>query len=194
MFNSTPMIVKETSNGYYRFDIRDEMLSRRELECVGEINADSVYSLSRQLRHLQQEDPDAEITMYINSPGGEVSSGMALYDVMQGISCPVRTVCLGTAASMAAVLFAAGDMREILPHGRVMIHDPLIPGGIGGSALQVERTSQNLLKTREDICSVLAKACGKTLEEIYAKTATDSWFDAQEAVDFGLADRVIETL
>lgn len=191
---NTPKIVRESSTGFFTFDIRDQMLLNREVECVGTIDAASVYSLCRQLRWLQEEEPESEITMYINSPGGEVDSGLALYDVMQGVSCPVRTVCLGTAASMAALLFASGSRREILPHGRVMIHDPLIPGGVGGSALHIQDISLNLLKTRESLGRILAERTGHSLEEIYARTAKDSWFDAQDAVDFGLADAVIDRI
>ena len=190
----TPRIVRETSNGMESWEIQDEMLRSREVECVGEIDAGSVYSLSRQLRYLQSQDPEAEITMFINSPGGEISSGLALYDVMKGISCPVRTVCLGAAASMAAVLFAAGDRREILPHGEVMIHDPLICGGAGGSALHVQDVSRRLLKTRDSLGQILAVCTGRSLREIYRKTAKDTWFSAEEAVAFGLADRVIDRL
>lgn len=191
-FNTTPRIIRETSAGDFTYDIRDEMLAHREVECVGEINDMTVYSLCRQLRYLQSQDPQGEITLFINSPGGEVKSGLALYDVMQGISCPIRTVCMGQAASMGAVLFAAGDVRHILPHGQVMIHDPLIPGGVGGSALAIQDVSRGLLKTRETICAILSKHTGKSRKEILRKTAKDTWFDAQEAVAFGLADQVIE--
>lgn len=188
-----PMIIRETSNGDSLRNILDEMLLYREVECVGEINAASVYSLCRQLRHLQREDPHQEITMYINSPGGSVADGLALYDVMRGISCPIRTVCLGTATSMGALLFAAGNTRDILPHGRVMIHDPLI-GQTGGSALQLHEISQSLMQTREQMGRLLAQFTGRTLEEIYEKTRRDSFFNAEEAVAFGLADRVIQTI
>ncbi len=125
---------------------------------------------------------------------GEVSSGLALYDVMQAISCPIRTVCLGKAASMGAILFAAGDKREILPHGEVMIHDPLIYRGVGGSALSVQETSRQLLKTRQTLGDILARHTGKSRQEIYRKTAKNTWFSAEEAVSFGLADRVINKL
>ena len=192
--NCSPRIIKETSSGLFLYHIQDEMLRCREVECVGEINSESVYAISRQLRYLQSQDPEEEITLYINSPGGEVSSGLALYDVMKGISCPIRCVCIGSAASMGAVLFAAGDRRDILPHGRIMIHDPLIAGGVGGSALKLQDISRNLMKTREALCGILAKHTGKRLEEIYEKTAKDSWFDAEEAVSFGLADRIIQTI
>lgn len=188
-----PMIIRETSRGDSRRSILDEMLMHREVECVGEINADSVYCLCRQLRHLQREDPHGEITMYINSPGGSVADGLALYDVMEGISCPIRTICLGTAASMGALLFAAGKQRDILPHGRVMIHDPLI-GRTGGSALQLQEISQSLMETREQMGQLLARFTGRTLEEIYEKTRRDSFFNAEEAVAFGLADRIITTI
>lgn len=194
MNNNTPNIIRETSSGPYICTIQDEMLTHREIECVGEINAESVYSLIRQLRHLQRENPDEEITMYINSPGGEVRSGLAVYDVMRAISCPIRTVCMGTAASMGAVLFAAGDQRDILPHGKVMIHDPLISGGVGGSALHVQEVSKDLLKTREILCGILAQRTGRSRREIYKKTAKDTWFTAEEAVAFGLADQVIEQM
>jgi len=190
----SPSIIRETSSGPYLCEIQDEMLQRREIECVGEITMESVYALTRQLRYLCHEDPDKEITLYINSPGGEVTSGLALYDVMKGISCPVRTVCMGMAASMGAVLFASGDKRDILPHGQVMIHDPLISGGLGGSALALQEVSRNLMKTRETICQILAEHTGKSLKEIYKHTAKDTFFDAEEAVRFGLADRVIHQI
>ena len=188
-----PRIERETSAGVFFCEIQDEMLKNSELECTGPIDSDSVYQLCRQLRYLRQKDPDKEITVFINSPGGEVDSGLALYDVMKGISCPIRTVCLGEAASMAAVLFAAGDKREILPHGRVMIHDPLI-SSTGGSALRLEEISRNLMETRRELCEILSRHTGKTLEEVYEKTARDCWFNADEAVEFGLADRVIHTI
>ena len=189
-----PMILKETSEGLFRCEIQDEMLTHREIEVVGDINAESVYSIIRQLRYLEREDADAEITMFINSPGGEVSSGLALYDVMKAISCPIRTVCIGTAASMGAVLFVAGNKRDLLPHARVMIHDPLISGGIGGSALQLKSISEHLLHTRKTMAKILAQHTGKTIDEIYNKTSNDTYFYGEEAVEFGLADRVVDKI
>ena len=194
MSYETPMIVRETSDGYFRYAIEEDMLAKREVECVGEITPEKAYSLTRQLRWLEREDGSAEITLLINSPGGDVNSGLALYDVMKGLSCPVRTVCLGTAASMAAVLFAAGARREILPHGRVMIHDPLISGSSGGSALQMQAVSDRLLQFRRELCSILAECTGKTLQQIYRKTCKDTYFDAESAVTFGLADCVIQRI
>lgn len=133
-----PQIIRETAEGLNRLDIRDEMLDQRELELMTSVDAESCAVVIRGLLHLQRQDPTMPITLYINSPGGEVQSGLALYDVMQAVSCPIRTVCLGMAASMGALLFIAGDEREILPHSRIMIHDPLIGAGAGGSALSVK--------------------------------------------------------
>lgn len=194
MSYETPMIVRETNSGYFRYSIAEEMLTKREVECTGELTAEKIYDLTRQLRYLEREDPHAEIIMLINSPGGEVQSGLALYDIMKSLTCPIRTVCLGIAASMAAVLFAAGTRREILPHSRVMIHDPLIPTGTGGSALQMQAVSERLLESRKELCSILAECTGKTLQQIYRKTCKDTYFDAQEAVNFGLADCVVQKI
>ena len=194
IFMTEPRIIKETSSGTSFSEIRDEMFSDREILCVGEINSVTVNSLINQIRYLAKSDPEKEITMYINSPGGEVSSGLALYDVMKAVKCPIRTVCVGTAASMAAVLFASGSERDMLPHARIMIHDPLIIGGAGGSALAMKRLSDDLLRTREIMCGILSEHTGRTLEEIYEKTASDSFFYADEAIKFGLADKVVESL
>ena len=186
-------IIKESSYGYHLIPIQDEMLSHREVELVGEVDAATVNALTRQLRYLQRQDPEAPVTLYINSPGGSVDSGMALYDVIQAVSCPVRTVCVGLAASMAALLFVSGAKRDMLPHSRLMIHDPLIVQ-TGGSALKLKAVSDDLMETRQIIAKVIADHAGKSTEEILAKTASDSYFRAEEAVEFGLADRIITSL
>lgn len=187
----TPNIIKETAEGTTYCPIQDEMFSvRRCVEVVGEITRDSVYSLVLQLRHLQHSAPGEEITMYINSPGGSVCDGLALYDVMAAVSCPIRTVCVGMAASMGALLFAAGDVREILPHAEVMIHDPLV-NGISGSALSIEESSRRLMNIRQITAEILSRHTGHTIEEVYEKTKQDSYFSAQEAVAWHLADRII---
>ena len=186
-------IIKESSYGYHLIPIQDEMLSHREVELVGEVDAATVNALTRQLRYLQRQDPEAPVTLYINSPGGSVDSGMALYDVIQAVSCPVRTVCVGLAASMAALLFVSGAKRDMLPHSRLMIHDPLIVQ-TGGSALKLKAVSDDLMETRQIIAKVIADHSGKSTEEILAKTASDSYFRAEEAVEFGLADRIITSL
>ena len=189
-----PNIIRETSEGLNQITIQDILFQRREVECIGEITGDSVAALILQLRYLHHEAPEQEITMYINSPGGEVSSGLALYDVMKAIQCPIRTVCVGTAASMAAILFLSGDKRDMLAHSKVMIHDPLIPGGIGGSALKVDAVARNLMQTRQTIANIISRHTGKSLEDVLAKTASDSYFDAEQAVKWGLADRIIHEL
>ena len=189
-----PNIIRETSEGLNQIPIQDILFQRREVECIGEITEDSVAALILQLRYLHREAPEQEITMYINSPGGEVSSGLALYDVMKAIQCPIRTVCVGTAASMAAILFLSGDKRDMLAHSKVMIHDPLIPGGIGGSALKVDAVARNLMQTRQTIANIISRHTGKSLEDVLAKTASDSYFDAEQAVKWGLADRIIHEL
>lgn len=190
----TPNIIKETSEGTTYCPIQDELFNRmRSVEVVGEIKRESVYSLILQLRYLQQADRDKEITMYINSPGGSVSDGLALYDVMQALKCPIRTVCVGMAASMGALLFAAGSQRDILTHAQVMIHDPLTTG-ISGSALNIEESSRRLMETRKITAEILSRHTGHTLEEVYGKTKTDTFFNAQEAVAWGLADRIIHTI
>lgn len=188
-----PDIIQETSQGTARIPIQDALFQSREIFCVGEITKENAISLIMQLRYLQTT-ASTEITMYIDSPGGEVSSGLALYDVMQGITCPVRTVCLGCAYSMAALLLASGNRRDMLPHSRVMIHDPLITGGVGGSALHLDSIAQDLMRARETIAQILVKHTGRCLEEIYEKTRTDTYFDAEEAVAWGLADRITPIL
>ena len=189
-FVNEARIIKESSRGYDLIPIRDEMLSHREVELAGEVDADSVNALIRELRYLQRQDPEGEITMYINSPGGGVDSGLALYDVMQTVSCPIRTVCVGLAASMAALLFISGSRRDMLPHSRLMIHDPLIVQ-TGGSALRLKAVSDDLMETRQITARVIAEHSGRSLEEILEKTATDSFFRAEEAVACGLADNII---
>lgn len=189
---TTPNIIKETCEGTACIPIQDALFRRREIYCIGEIDAETANSIIVQLHFLSIEDPRAEITIYINSPGGEISSGLAMYDAMQAVSCPVKTVCIGMAASMAAVLFCSGSKREILPHARILIHDPLISGGIGGSALKLDSVAKDLMQMRKTVGKILAKHTGHSLEDVLSKTATDSYFSATEAVAWGLADRVIE--
>lgn len=193
-FYYTPQILRESAEGINRFDIRDEMLANRELELTGAVDAESCAGIIRGLIYLQRQDAKAPITLYVNSPGGEVQSGLALYDTMRAVSCPVHTVCLGMAASMGALIFIAGDERQILPHGRVMIHDPLIGGGIGGSALSVKARADDLMRIRDITAEVISRHSGMPLERVFKLTASDTYFEAQAAVDAGLADRIITTL
>ena len=189
-----PQIIRETAEGLNRLDIRDEMLDQRVLELMTSVDAESCAVVIRGLLHLQRQNPTAPITLYINSPGGEVQSGLALYDVMQAVSCPIRTVCLGMAASMGALLFIAGDEREILPHSRIMIHDPLIGAGAGGSALSVKARADDLMRIRDITAGVIARHSGMSIERVFELTASDTYFEAEEAVEAGLADHVITRL
>ena len=189
-----PTIIRETSEGTARIPIADMMFQRREVWLTGEITSEVADAVISQILHLDAEDPDAEITMYIDSPGGSVTAGLSIYDVMQAVSADIHTVCVGTAASMAAVLFAAGDRRDILRHGEVMIHDPLVSGGISGSALAVQDKSDRLMAKRKVLCGILAQHTGKTLKQIYKVTAKDTYFSAEEAVAFGLADSIVEKM
>lgn len=189
-----PAILERTSEGIQRYAIQDVMLQRREIDCVGKVDRESVNAIILQLRYLQSLDDAEEITIFVNSPGGSIDDGLALIDVMAALRCPIRTVCVGLAASMGALLFASGDKRDILPHGRVMIHDPLIAGGVGGSALKLDAVARDLMKARETTAQILSERTGHTLEEVYEKTANDTYFDAQEALEWGLADRIIHEI
>ena len=194
IFQYQPQILRETCEGIQRLDLRDQMLANREVELCGPVDAGSCAVLIRSLLYLQQEEAQAPIRMFINSPGGEVQSGLALYDVMQAVACTIRTVCLGMAASMGALLFIAGDEREVLPHSRVMIHDPLISGGAGGSALSVKARADDLMRIRDITAGVIARHSGMSLERVFELTASDTYFEAKEAVEAGLADRIITKL
>lgn len=167
------------------------MLANREVELCGPVDAGSCAVLIRSLLYLQQEDAQAPIRMFINSPGGEVQSGLALYDVMQALNCPVNTICLGMAASMAALIFVSGARREMLPHSRIMIHDPLIGGGIGGSALSVKARADDLMRIRDITGEVLSRHTGMPLDRVFELTAQDTYFEAEDAIEAGLADAVI---
>ena len=193
MYMYEPAIIKETSEGMSRYSVHDAMFQRREIQCIGTVDTDMVNSLIAQIRYLAVEDPNGEITMFINSLGGSVPDGMALLDVMAAVPCPIRTVCVGTAASMASLLFVCGDTRDMLEHSHLMIHDPLVQN-LSGSALKIDVASKNLLKTREIIGKMYAKVSGKTLEEIYSLTCEDTLLDAETALQLGFADRIIDKI
>lgn len=182
-------ILKETNKGIQAYSIKDCMLSKRKIELIGEVNDTSVNNIISQMLHLNEESNE-EIVLYINSGGGSVNSGLALYDVMQAIKSPIKTVCIGMAASMAALLFIAGDKREILKHSEVMIHDPLI-SQISGSALSVKARSDRLMQIRDITAEIIAKHSNKSLDEIYKYTASDTYFTAEEAIKAGFADDIL---
>lgn len=189
-----PRIINETSQGIHTVSITDVMFQHREIWLNGEINSDMADDVISQILHLDAEKSDTEITIYIDSPGGAVNAGLAIYDVMRAASSRIRTVCVGMAASMAAIIFSSGDIRQILKHGEVMIHDPLASGGISGSALTVQDKSDRLMQMRKALAQILAENTGKSMKQIYRATSKDTYFGAEEAIKFGLADEVIDRL
>lgn len=196
IFNQTPLIIKETARGLQSVRIEDELLKSREIFLVEPVTSDSMNSLMKQLMFLNKEDPDKEITLYINSPGGEVTSGLAVYDYMKMMKAPIRTVCTGMAASMGSILFLAGDKREMLPHTEIMIHDPSYGNASmsGAKPAEIAEHLTALKKTQKVLCEIIAEATGKSLKSVRSKTRRDSFFKAEEALEFGLATRIIDSL
>lgn len=186
-----PLVLHETSHGIDRASIYDDMLRRRELSLAGEVEASSALALCQHVLRLADLDPLSGITVFVDSPGGSVSAGLALYDALRSVSCPVRTVCLSCAASMGAVVFMAGDRREMMPHAELMVHDPLIPQGAGGSALAVQDTSRRLMSTRRTLNGILARRSGLPLARVQRLTAKDTYLSAEKAVDLGFATGII---
>ena len=189
----SPLVMQETSDGLRLYDIRDEMLAAREIEITGAIDAGSVSNAIRCLLHLQKEDQQSPITLYINSPGGSVSAGMGIYDTMKFIRPKVCTICVGLAASMGALLLSSGEKgrRYALPHSRVMIHQPL--GGIQGQATEIEITARQILRTKQELNQILADNCGKPVSEVSLDTERDYWLVGEEAMNYGLVDRIFTT-
>lgn len=186
--NQTPDIAKEFLN-LNRFD--SSFLKARRVFLWGPVTDDSAKHVVNRLMYLEQEDPGKEIQFFINSPGGMVTSGMAILDTMNFISSPVSTICMGLAASMGSMLLSVGEKgrRFVFPNGRVMIHQPSI-GGIQGTASDIEITTEQMLKTKNNLAKILADRCGKTLEEVLADFNRDYWMDAEESIAYGIADGV----
>ncbi|MBQ1502129.1 MAG: ATP-dependent Clp endopeptidase proteolytic subunit ClpP [Firmicutes bacterium] len=186
-----PMVVEQTANGERSYDIYSRLLKDRIVFLGSEINDQVANLVIAQLLFLEAEDPDKDIRMYINSPGGSVSAGLAIYDTMQYIGCDVSTTCLGLAASMGAFLLAAGTKgkRYALPNSEIMIHQPL--GGASGQATDVEIHARHILKIKEDLNRILAERTGQTLKKIAADTDRDHFMTALEAKEYGLVDEVV---
>lgn len=193
MNTNTPHILGENAQGITEYRIIDRMFANREVLLYGEVDRDQVASLTVQLMCLAKEDPSAPITMYVNSPGGSCAEGMALFDVMKAIPCPVHTVCTGLAASMAALIFAVGDHRKMLPHSKVMVHEPFTPQA-SGNMFDMENYASNLKQLREEYCRIMAERCGKTLEEVYEAIHKETYFTMDEAIAFGLCDAAADRL
>ncbi len=187
-----PFVIEQTSRGERSYDIYSRLLKDRIVFISGPIEDETANLVIAQLLFLESEDPDKDIHLYINSPGGSVSAGMAIYDTMQYIKPDVSTICIGMAASMASVLLAAGSKgkRFALPYSRVMIHQPL--GGAQGQATEIAIHAKEILRIREQLNQVLAKHTGQTPEKIAADTERDHYLTSQEAVAYGLIDGVLE--
>ena len=186
-------ILKPSVRGTDLIPIEDMLLEESELFLVGEINSDTASKLIQKLMYLDSKDLE-EITLYINSPGGEVMSGLAVYDYIKIMKSPVRTVTIGDAASMGAIIFLAGEKRDMLPHTRILIHDPSY-GHLdvsGKKPHEIQRGVDSLNKIRETLAEIISEKTNKSLDEIYGITAEDNYFTAEEAIDFGLATGIFK--
>lgn len=185
-------IIKESVKGIALVPVEDELLNSRCIFLTEEVNAETTNNILKQLMYLEHCDSDEEITLYINSPGGDVVSGLAIYDYISIMEKTVNTVCTGTAASMGAILFLAGQKRSMLPHTRLMIHDPSFGCGnfSGKKSHEIQRNLDKLNESRETLAKIIAEKTGKTLDEIYAVTADDTYYNADEAIEFGLATHI----
>ena len=188
-----PMVVEQTSRGERSYDIYSRLLKERVIFIVGPIEDHMANLIVAQLLFLESENPDKDISVYINSPGGSVTAGLAIYDTMQFIKPDISTLCIGQAASMGAVLLAAGTngKRYSLPHSRVMIHQPL--GGYQGQASDIEIHAKEILKIREQLNQLLADHTGQDIATIDNDTERDNFMGAEEAVEYGLIDEVLDT-
>ena len=187
-----PYVVEQTSRGERSYDIYSRLLQDRIVMLGGEVTDDSANSIVAQLLFLQAQDAKKDISMYINSPGGSVTAGLAIYDTMQFISCPVATYCIGQAASMGAVLLTAGakGKRYALPNARIMIHQPW--GGAEGKASDIEITAREILRLKDILNGILAAHSGKTLDDVVHDTDRDHFMSAAEACTWGLIDKVLD--
>ena len=186
-----PYVIEQSSRGERSYDIYSRLLKDRIIFLGEEVNEVTASLVVAQLLFLEAEDPEKDIQLYINSPGGSVTAGMAIYDTMQYIKCDVSTICIGMAASMGAFLLAGGakGKRMALPNAEIMIHQPL--GGAQGQATEIEIAAKHILQTKEKVNKILAENTGKDLEIIAADTDRDNWMTAEEAKEYGLIDTVI---
>ncbi len=186
-----PTVIEQTNRGERAYDIYSRLLNDRIIVLSDEVNDTTASLVVAQLLFLEGQDADKDISLYINSPGGSVSAGMAIYDTMQYIKCDVSTICMGMAASMGAFLLSSGakGKRFALPNSLIMIHQPL--GGAQGQATEIEIVAKQILKTKENLNRILSENTGKPIEQIYLDTERDNYMSAQEAMDYGLVDKVI---
>ena len=185
-----PYIVEQTSRGERSYDIYSRLLEDRFLFLSGEIDVAVANTVVAQLIYLEAKDPSKDISLYINSPGGSVSAGLAIYDTMNYVKCDVSTICIGMAASMGAFLLSSGQKgkRYALPNSEIMIHQPL--GGAQGQASDIKIAAEHILKTKQKLNSILSQNSGKPLSQIEKDTDRDNYLSAQEAMEYGLIDKV----
>lgn len=186
-----PFVITERDGKERQYDIFSMLLKDRIIFINGVIDDLTANSVVAQLLFLDAESSEKEISLYINSPGGSVTAGMAIYDTMRYIKAPVHTIGLGLAASMGSLLLASGNKRSILPHTKVMIHQPLISGGMSGKETDISIIAKDLTRTRKTVAFILAKHCGKTEKSIEQDIENDRYMDAQEALEYGICDNVI---
>ena len=187
-----PYVVEQTGKGERSYDIYSRLLLDRIVYISGEVHDDMANAIVAQLLFLQSQDPKKQINVYINSPGGSVTAGLAIYDTMQFVKCPIATYCIGQAASMGAVLLTAGTkgLRHALPNARIMIHQP--SGGAEGKATDIEITAKEILRLKEVLNGILAKHSGKKMADVVNDTERDYFMSAEEAKEWGLIDKVID--
>ena len=190
--NLTPIVIETTSKGERAYDIYSRLLKDRIILLGSEINDYVANAIIAQMLFLEAEDPDKDIFLYINSPGGVVTSGLAIYDTMQFIKCDVSTICIGQAASMGAILLAAGakDKRYALPNSRIMLHQPL--GGFSGQASEIEIHAKEIIRMKEILNEILSKHTGQSIKKIRKDTDRDFFMSAKEALEYGIIDKIFE--
>lgn len=188
-----PMVVEQSPRGERSYDIYSRLLKERVIFLVGQVEDHMANLIVAQLLFLESENPDKDISLYINSPGGSVTAGMAIYDTMQFIKCDVSTLCIGQAASMGALLLTGGaaEKRFVLPNSRVMIHQPL--GGFQGQASDFDIHAREILNIRDKLNNIMAHHSGQPVDKVAIDTERDNFMSATEAVDYGLVDRIVET-
>jgi ATP-dependent Clp protease, protease subunit len=190
--NLVPMVIETTNRGERAYDIYSRLLKDRIIILGTPINDAVASNIVAQMLFLESDDPEKDINLYINSPGGVVSSGMAIYDTMQHVRCNVATICMGLAASMGAVLLTAGTKgkRSILPHSRVMLHQPL--GGTQGQASDIEIEAREIIRIKQTLSEILARHTSKSVEQIIQDSDRNKWMDAKETLNYGLVDKILE--
>jgi ATP-dependent Clp protease protease subunit len=189
-----PYVIEQTSRGERSYDIFSRLLKDRIIVLSEDVNHATASLVVAQMLFLESEDPDKEISFYINSPGGSITDGMAIFDTMNYIKCPVSTICVGLAASMGAFLLAAGTKgkRAATPNAEILIHQPLISGGLSGQTTEIKIHADHMVKTRAKLNKILSEKTGKPIEQIEKDTERDNYMTAEEALEYGLIDVILD--